>query len=131
MPPRATHLAADAREAVATHGLDVAPVLMQQRAAYGHALTAGQTAQEYEPDGKGAEEIGKLFEWLTACLALAVFASLPTCQQNGNMAIQQLGNLECQHDKQTTKPRQEPFAERGASGAPSQCRAAASQCGSP
>lgn len=64
MPPRATNLAADAREAVATHGLDVAPVLMQQRAAYGHALTAGKTAQEFERDGKGAEEVGKLYAWL-------------------------------------------------------------------
>jgi chromosome partitioning protein len=69
MPSRATHLAADAREAVATHGLDVAPVLMQQRAAYGHALTAGQTAQEYEPDGKGAEEIGRLYSWLKTRLS--------------------------------------------------------------
>jgi chromosome partitioning protein len=70
MPPRATHLAADAREAVATHGLEVAPIMMQQRAAYGHALTAGQTAQEFEPDGKGAEEIGQLFHWLAKNLAI-------------------------------------------------------------
>ena len=68
MPPRATHLAADARAAVATHGLAVAPIMIQQRAAYGHALIAGQTAQEFEPHGKAAEELGKLYEWLGTCL---------------------------------------------------------------
>ena len=69
MPPRATHLAADARAAVATHGLDVAPIVIQQRAAYGHALTAGQTAQEYEKGGKGADEIGQLYARLSKQLA--------------------------------------------------------------
>lgn len=64
MPPGATRLIADARTAVAVHGLEVAPVAIQQRAAFGHALTAGQTAQEYEPDGKAAEEIAQLFEWI-------------------------------------------------------------------
>jgi chromosome partitioning protein len=64
MPPGATRLIADARAAVAVHGLDVAPVAMQQRAAFGHALTAGQTAQEFEPLGKAAEEIGQLYRWL-------------------------------------------------------------------
>ena len=44
--------------------------MMQQRAAYGHALTAGQTAQEFEPGGKGAEEIGQLFHWLAKNLAI-------------------------------------------------------------
>ncbi|HEX4077921.1 MAG TPA: hypothetical protein VHX61_03485 [Rhizomicrobium sp.] len=69
MPPRATNLATDARQAVTTHGLDVAPIVIQQRAAYGHALTAGQTAQEFEKGGKGAEEMGRLYPWLSDQLA--------------------------------------------------------------
>ena len=68
MPPGATRLIADARAAVAIYGLDVAPVAIQQRAAFGHALTAGQTAQEYEPGGKAAEEITELYDWLKAQL---------------------------------------------------------------
>jgi chromosome partitioning protein len=68
MPPGATRLVADAQAAVAVHGLDVAPVVIQQRAAFGHALTAGQTAQEYEPNGKAAEEIGELYRWLQSQL---------------------------------------------------------------
>jgi chromosome partitioning protein len=69
VPPRASHVLADARAAVAMHGLDVAPVALQQRAAYAHALTAGQTAQEYERGGKAAEEITALYDWLRSVLA--------------------------------------------------------------
>lgn len=69
MPPRASNVLADARAAVAVHGLDVAPVSLQQRAAFAHALTAGQTAQEYEPDGKAADEVARLFDWLKRQLA--------------------------------------------------------------
>lgn len=69
VPPRASNVLADARAAVAVHGLDVAPMALQQRAAYAHALTAGQTAQEYERGGKAAEEIGSLYRWLRTLIA--------------------------------------------------------------
>jgi chromosome partitioning protein len=67
-PPRAVNLLADAREAVGVHGVDVAPVAIQQRAAFAHALTAGQTAEEYAPDSKAAEETGALFDWMAGQL---------------------------------------------------------------
>lgn len=70
LPPRASQILYDARQAVAVHGIDVAPVALQQRAAYGHALTAGQTASEYEPEGKAAEEIAALRKWLFALLKI-------------------------------------------------------------
>ena len=35
----------------------------QPRAAFVHALTAGQVAQEYEPGGKAAEEVSRLYMW--------------------------------------------------------------------
>lgn len=69
VPPRASHVLADAQAAVAVHGLDVAPVALQQRAAYAHALTAGQTAQEYERGGKAAKEIASLYSWLSGLIA--------------------------------------------------------------
>jgi chromosome partitioning protein len=69
MPPGATRLVEDARAATAVHGLDVAPVVIEQRAALSHSLTAGQTAQEYEPTGKAAEEISRLYDWLATQLA--------------------------------------------------------------
>ena len=69
-PPHAPRLIEDARTAVATHGLDVAPVVIAQRAAFAHSLTAGQTAEEYEPGGKAAEEIAALLAWLLTVLAI-------------------------------------------------------------
>src|SRR3954449_6529262 len=66
MPPNAPHVLADARAAVAVHGLEVAPVTLQQRAAFAHALTVGKTAGEYEPNGKAAEEITQLYRWVWA-----------------------------------------------------------------
>ena len=68
MPPGATRLVEDARAAAVVHGVDVAPVVIEQRAALSHSLTAGQTAQEYEPTGKAAEEIGRLYDWLATQL---------------------------------------------------------------
>ena len=69
VPPRASNVLADARRAVAVHGLNVAPVALQQRAAYAHALTVGQTAQEYEREGKAAEEVANLYAWLRETVA--------------------------------------------------------------
>lgn len=69
VPPRASNVLADARAAVAVHGLDVTPIALQQRAAYAHSLTAGQTAQEYEQGGKAAEEITELYAWLRTVIA--------------------------------------------------------------
>jgi chromosome partitioning protein len=69
IPPGATRLVEDARAAAAVHGLEVAPVVIEQRAALSHSLTAGQTAQEYEPTGRAADEISQLYAWLCKQLA--------------------------------------------------------------
>lgn len=62
VPPRGS-LAEDASEAVASYGVPVAPVQITQRAAFIHAITAGQSAQEYEPGGKAADEMKQLYKW--------------------------------------------------------------------
>jgi chromosome partitioning protein len=62
-PPQGRALIEEAAEAVRGYGIEVAPVRITQRAAFAHALASGQTAQEYEPDGKAAEEIRQLYEW--------------------------------------------------------------------
>src|SRR6185312_14190049 len=69
MPNRAPNVLADARAAVAVHGLDVAPFSIQQRAAYAHALTSGQTAQEFEPNGRAGQDMAELYGWLHQELA--------------------------------------------------------------
>ena len=61
--PHQGKLAEEAEEAVRGYGLAVAPVKLTQRAAYVHSLTLGQAAQEFEPEGKAALEIGELYEW--------------------------------------------------------------------
>jgi chromosome partitioning protein len=64
MPPRATNILADVTRAVTGYGLKVSPVALHQRAVYGNALTAGQTAQEFEPGSKAGKEITALHAWL-------------------------------------------------------------------
>lgn len=61
--PHQGKLADEAAEAVRSYGLVVAPVKLTQRAAYVHSLTAGQAVQEFEPDGKAAQEIDELYKW--------------------------------------------------------------------
>ena len=62
VPPRGS-LGEDATEALGGYNLPIAPVRISHRAAYMHSLTAGQTAQEYESDGKAADEIKRLYKW--------------------------------------------------------------------
>ena len=61
--PARGSLASEARTALQTHGLPVAPVRIGHRAAFVHAATAGQGVQEHEPRGKAAHEIAHLYEW--------------------------------------------------------------------
>jgi chromosome partitioning protein len=61
--PSRGSIAQEAISAVESYGVDVVPVQIGQRAAFMHALTTGQTAQEYEPTGKGADEVQQLYIW--------------------------------------------------------------------
>lgn len=63
VPPRGT-LADEADEAVASYGVTLAPIRIGQRAAFVHSVTSGQAVQEYEPKGKAANEISKLYKWI-------------------------------------------------------------------
>lgn len=53
---------------VAAQGLSeivpVVPVRMHNRAAYSHAINSGHSVQEYDPQGKAAEEILALYNWI-------------------------------------------------------------------
>ena len=59
-------LAGEAQSALEAYGLPVAPVRIGQRAAFVHAMTVGQGAQEYEHGGKAAREIARLYDWTLA-----------------------------------------------------------------
>jgi len=45
-------------------GAAVAPIVICNRAAFSHAVISGQTAEEFEPGGKAAGEIAKLWNWV-------------------------------------------------------------------
>jgi chromosome partitioning protein len=62
--PSRGSLAEEATQAIASMEVDVAPIIIGQRIAYVHAVTAGQGVQEYEPRGKAAEEMKKLFSFI-------------------------------------------------------------------
>ena len=65
----------EARDVVSKFDGKVAPVVLCQRAAYGHSVIEGRTAQEFEPDGKAAEEIEALWEWVKSELENSAEAS--------------------------------------------------------
>ena len=63
VPPR-SGIGKEAAQGLRAGGAEVAPHQLTQRAAYGHSVIDGRTAQEFEPQGKAAEEIEILFKWL-------------------------------------------------------------------
>ena len=54
----------EARRGLAGYGLPVAPVAVTLRAAMAHALIGGAAVTEYEPAGKAASEMRKLWAWI-------------------------------------------------------------------
>ncbi len=58
----------ETREAAAAEGWTVCPVVLFARAAHGDAGNIGQTAAEYDPKGKAAEEMITLYEYIVSTL---------------------------------------------------------------
>lgn len=54
-------IVAEARETLQGMGATVASAVVSQRVALSHAIIAGQTVNEYEPDGRGAAEMQALW----------------------------------------------------------------------
>ena len=63
--PPAGALVDQARTALADQGAEVAPLTIGQRVAHVRAFAAGLTAAEFEPDGKAAQEVAALHDWMT------------------------------------------------------------------
>jgi chromosome partitioning protein len=64
-PPRAANLYREAADLVRSFGLEVAPVVVAERAAYHHSTGEGRTAVETDPGGKAAEEVAALWTWFS------------------------------------------------------------------
>jgi chromosome partitioning protein len=56
----------EAAEAIIQMQGEVCPVRLVNRIAYARAIVYGQTAQEYEPHGKAAQEVANLHEFICA-----------------------------------------------------------------
>lgn len=65
VPSGATVLTKDAKAAAKDMGLEICPVELGDRAAFHRSSAKGETASESEPEGKAAEEIDKLWKWLS------------------------------------------------------------------
>jgi chromosome partitioning protein len=52
----------DAKKVLGRHSIPISPMSISQRAAFGHAITGGQTIIEYEPNGAAAAEVMELFK---------------------------------------------------------------------
>lgn len=62
VPPRGA--LTDEAEAGLSTLAPVAPVRMVHRAAYSHAVNNGRSVEEYDPNGKAADEIRDLYKWI-------------------------------------------------------------------
>src|SRR3954449_2024096 len=63
VPPR-SNIGREATEGLVERGAQVAPHQLSQRAAFAHGVIDGRTAQEFEPEGKAADEVRALYAWL-------------------------------------------------------------------
>ena len=57
-------IVSEAREALSGYGLPVAPVAISNRVALSHSLIDGKSVTEFESDGKAADEIRELMNWI-------------------------------------------------------------------
>jgi chromosome partitioning protein len=74
VPPR-SGIGREAADGLAGQGVQVAPVMLSQRAAFAHGVIDGRTAQEFEPGGRAAEEVERLYLWLCGVV------DMPACRQ--------------------------------------------------
>lgn len=63
VPPRSS-ISKEATDGLTGRNVQVAPRLLTHRAAFTHGVIDGRTAQEFEPQGKAAEEVKLLYQWL-------------------------------------------------------------------
>jgi chromosome partitioning protein len=70
IPPR-SGIGREAAEGLTAQGARVAPAMLSQRAAFAHGVVDGRTAQEFEPDGKAAEEVEALYAWLCGIVGMS------------------------------------------------------------
>lgn len=66
--------ATEAAEAIAELGVGICPVQLRQRVAFSRALISGQSAEEFEPEGKAAQEASQLHAFMCEHLHISTRA---------------------------------------------------------
>ena len=66
VPARATRVVAEATEFIEALGLRVCPIGFGERAAFHHSSGAGEVAAENDPEGKAADEVDALWQWVSS-----------------------------------------------------------------
>ncbi len=98
-PPRAPATYAEATQLIHGNdeaegfGIQVAPVMLTQRAAYHHSTAQGKVVQELEPDGKAAEEVAALWTWASEQVGMSARSqvNVPTRVQVNKPARERSG----------------------------------------
>lgn len=80
-PPRASLIYAEASQLVEQFGIPVAPIMLPERAAFHHSVSAGKTAPEIESRGKAAQEVTALLAWV--CERVSLLARKPASKRRG------------------------------------------------
>jgi chromosome partitioning protein len=62
-------------DAATNYGVELCPVIIHQRAVFGHALAQSRCAQEVEPESKAATEAAALWQWLAERTSMALPAA--------------------------------------------------------
>ena len=70
-PVRDGQAVAAGKNAGAGCGVELCPIVIHQRAVFGHALAASRCAQEVEPTGKAAAEIAAAWDWIAQRTSIA------------------------------------------------------------
>ena len=74
-PPRAPHIYREAAGLIGGEfGLQIAPIVLPERAAFHHSAAAGRTAPEHDAQGKAADEIRALWAWTREQLGVSTSA---------------------------------------------------------
>ena len=72
VPPRSA-VGKEAADGLVAGGAKVAPHHLTHRVAFAHGVIDGRTAQEFEPQGKAAEEVEAIYTWLCGTVGMPAY----------------------------------------------------------
>lgn len=74
-PVQGAQAVAAGDDAATNYGVELCPIIVRQRAVFGHALAGSRCAQEVEPASKAAAEVAALWDWLARRTSMAIAAA--------------------------------------------------------